>query len=119
MEPATNRIWAEAVKTLERKPDEERTEFEQHTYARLIELEALIAQGNESLTRLKEHVDMAMVQVTKSVGAYENMVDLLATYYVTRMQEQRGKDEEAKQADNADGEQSDSDSNVQTVEASN
>ena len=119
MEPAKNRIWAEAVKTLEGKTEEDRTEFERHTYRRLVELEVVIAQGNESLAELVKHVDMAKVQVTKACGAYENMADLLASYYVTRMQEQRGKDEEAKQADNTDGKQSDSDSNAQAVEASN
>lgn len=108
MELATNPIWSEAVRTLEQKPEDARTEFEQHTYARLKELESLIAKGDQALRQLREQAMLAEQQLTKACGAYENVSDMIAMYYVKKAGEEV-RDEETDEADHDDGQQPDSD----------
>lgn len=108
MEPATNPIWTEAVRTLEKKPEDERTEFERHTYARLTELESLITKGNQALLQLREQVMLTEQQLTKACGAFENVSDMIAMYYVKKAGE-GAKDETTDEADHDDGQQPDND----------
>lgn len=120
MKPATSPIWSEAIRNLEKKSEDQRTEFERHTHDRLVELESLIANGNEAMGAMKEQLALVQENITKACGAYENLSDMLATYYMKAAKEkmQGEKDEETDEADNADGQQPDSDTDEATPQAS-
>jgi hypothetical protein len=116
MKPATNRIWDEAIRTLEGKAKDTLTEFERHIHDRLVELESLIATGNQGLDNLREQLTLVEQQVTKACGAYENMSDMIATYYVKRSKE--AQHETTDKADRDDSNESDSDTDSADSEAS-
>lgn len=119
MEPATSPIWTEAIRTLEEK-GAQRTEFEKHVYDRLVELETLIAKGNEAVANIRGQLAHAEQSLTKACGAYENMSDMLAAYYVKTASEKMrgGKDEETDETDNVDGKQPDNGPDEETPQAS-
>lgn len=88
LEPATNAILMEAVKTLQNKGEGDRNEFEQQIFARLGELKTLIERGNRSIDHCAAQLKHAKEATLKACGAYENASDMLATYYVQKRQEE-------------------------------
>lgn len=95
LEPATNAIVIEALKTLQAKDENDRTEFERHIFARMVELKDLVERGNRSVDQYAAQLEQAREQTLKACGAYENTADMLATYYVQRRQEETAKEKHA------------------------
>ena len=89
LEPATNAIWIESVKTLQAKDESERSEFERQIFARLGELQRLVEGGNRSVDQFIAQLETAKEQTLKACGAYENTIDMLATYYMQKRHEQQ------------------------------
>lgn len=88
IEPATNPVWTQTIKTLDEKPEVDRSDFERQFFARLVELNNLIEAGNRSVERYSELLETAKEQTLKACGAYENTADMLAVYYMQKRQEE-------------------------------
>lgn len=84
MKPALNQIQAEAVHLLQRKDLEKLNEFEIEIRERLQELQGMINQATNLVQENQERLAHSTQTLTKAVGAFENMADLLGAYYVKK-----------------------------------
>jgi len=87
-----NDFHIQALKTLSQKNSEDFDDVEKMLSPRLKELKELIERGENVIESLKQQLNGTKENVTKAIGAYENVADILLTHYHSKAK--KGKQEE-------------------------